>query len=106
MHNVWKHILNSRYKMKATRKLGKNREENEWYGYNYNELIAVNIQLLWETYEDEDKFIKNFAKTYTHELLHQLIDDILQEVRYFKEEEIIRKMLKEPWNEAVRKLYR
>ena len=92
--------------MRPIRKLGKNREENNWYGYNENGLIAVNIQLLWEDYPNEDKFIKEFAKTYTHETLHNLLDEILFDIRQFKEEEIIRKALKESWNEEIRKNYR
>lgn len=92
--------------MKPVRKLGKDREENEWEGFNENGLIAVNIQLLWENYEDEDKFIKNFAKTYIHELLHDLLDEITFKLREYKEEEIIRKILKEPWNKQVRELYK
>ena len=92
--------------MKPTRQLGRNREENDWYGYNENGLIAVNIQLLWEETQNEDKFIKNFNKTYTHEILHDIIDIILSEQRNYKEEEIIRKTLKEPWNKQIQEQYK
>jgi len=91
--------------MRPVRQLGKNREENEWYGFVDNDIIAVNIQLLWEEDQDEDKFIRRFAKTYTHELLHQVIDSLLYELREMKEEEIIRKSLKERWNKRIRKMY-
>ena len=81
-------------------------EEAEWYGFNLYGMIAVNIELLWKEAKNEDKFIKDFAKTYTHELLHQLFDDIATEIRIYREEEIIRKILKEPWNKQVREEYK
>ena len=68
--------------------------------------IDVNIQLIWERCEDETKFIRKFSKTYTHEILHLLIDSILQELFEFGEEKVIRKMLKEEWNKELKKYYK
>lgn len=81
-------------------------ERKSWYGYCENSQISVNIQLLWEESENEDKFIKDFSRTYTHELLHDLIDELFWDVRYYTEEKYIRKMLGEHWNKEIRKLYR
>lgn len=81
-------------------------EETNWYGYTIDGDIYVNIQLLWEDYPREDWFIKEFGDTYTHELLHKLIDEYCVEIRLFKEEEIVRKMLGERWNKEIQKQYR
>ncbi len=68
--------------------------------------ISVNIELIWERCKgNENKFIKLFSKTYTHETLHMLIDGIVEDLLAYGEEKVIRTMLKEKWNKELRKYY-
>lgn len=82
-------------------------EEKDWYGFVDPKTgnIMINLQLLWEDSPDEDHFILNYALTYTHELLHTLVWDETTDEHLYKEEEIIRNILGEPWNEKEQKLY-
>lgn len=75
------------------------------YGYTINGEIGVNIQKLWNELKDEDKFIEEFSKTYTHEKLHVLIDEILNDLRIRKEEYIIRSALNEDVSDEVLRYY-
>ncbi len=71
------------------------------------EQINVNIQYIWEICKgNEDKFIKIFSKTYTHEMIHMLIGDIIEHLFEYKEEFIIRHMLKEKWDKEIKKYYK
>ncbi len=71
--------------------------------------ICINIELIWtEAGKSEKGFIGEFAKTYTHELLHiimNLVVDDITEIPVEEEEEIIRMMCGEKWTPAIAKLY-
>ncbi len=68
--------------------------------------IRVNIQLLWKLCKQyEDAFISLFSVTYTHELVHNLINDILSDLYSCGEEKVIRTMLQEGWDKGVEEYY-
>ncbi len=80
-------------------------EEADWYGFLEDGAIHVNIQKIWEDEGCEDKFIKEFSLTYTHELLHELIEDVCFDLRCLYEEGMIRKILGEEWDEEIQSHY-
>ena len=77
-------------------------DDAELYGFNDNGVVNVNIQKLWEDFPDEDKFIKEFSNTYTHELMHTIVDAIVYEIVDYYGEYVIRVMLGEPWTEDLK----
>ena len=71
----------------------------------YRGEIDVNIEYIWKTTKNEDKFIKVFAQTYNHELIHMIIQMILGELIECEEERFIREMLSEEWDKGLSKSY-
>ncbi len=68
--------------------------------------VQVNVELIWNLTQNEDKFIKIFSQTHSHELLHIIIAGIVDQLFYFKEEKIIRSILGEEWNKELAKYYK
>ena len=68
--------------------------------------IEVNIEFIWKLCKkDENKFIKLFSLTYTHEYIHTIVSDIVQELYTCGEEKFIRKILGEEWNKEMETYY-
>ena len=68
--------------------------------------IQVNIQFLWELSKgDEDAFIRLFSVTYTHELVHTFIGNILMDLYSCGEERMIRILLQERWDTGIDRYY-
>jgi hypothetical protein len=68
--------------------------------------IRVNIQLLWQlSKKKENDFIKLFSMTYTHEIVHTLINAIFSELYSCGEEKVIRTLLQEGWDKGVEEYY-
>lgn len=68
--------------------------------------IRVNIQLLWKLCrQHEDAFIPLFSVTYTHELVHTLINGILSDLYSCGEEKVIRTLLQEGWDKGIDEYY-
>ena len=85
--------------------------EDNLYGFCETENIYVNIEKLWDESKIRDpintekKFIKEFSNTYTHELLHLIIKDILTSYDY-GEEKVIYRLLNEKWTKSVDNYYK
>ena len=77
------------------------------YGFVKNGAIGINIERLWLEARDETKFIKEFAKTHAHELLHIEIAVALGKKKraVIGEEKAVRKLAKEPWNKEIEAVY-
>jgi len=73
------------------------------YGFTENGVIGVNIERLWVETQDEEIFIREFSSTYAHETLHIALADV--ELPDVVEEEVIRAMLGEEWNEEIESMY-
>jgi len=73
------------------------------YGFTENGVICVNIERIWYETENENRFIIEFAKTYAHELLHILLG--IFDLPDLEEEEVIRAMVGEKWNNKIAALY-
>ncbi|MEK6867653.1 MAG: hypothetical protein AABX98_02405 [Nanoarchaeota archaeon] len=68
--------------------------------------IEINIEFIWKlAKKDEDKFLRLFSLTYTHEYIHTIVSDIVQELYTCGEEKFIRKILGEEWNKEMEKYY-
>ena len=71
--------------------------------------MGINIELIWEQSESEEEFAEEFAKTFAHELLHielaKALGKMLAGIPEVIEEETIRAMLDEDWDEELAKLY-
>ena len=71
-----------------------------------NGQIEVNIEFIWKLCKkDENKFIQLFSLTYTHEYIHTIVSDIVQELYTCGEEKFIRMMLGEEWNKEMETYY-
>ena len=62
---------------------------------------------MWLEASSESKFIREFAKTHAHELLHITIAMVLGNKKrtVIGEEKAVRKLAKEPWNEEIEASY-
>ncbi len=68
--------------------------------------IRVNVQLLWKlSKQNDDGFIKLFSVTYTHEIVHTLINAILSNLYSCGEEKVIRTLLQEGWDKGIEEYY-
>ncbi|MBI5073530.1 hypothetical protein HZA99_06960 [Candidatus Woesearchaeota archaeon] len=68
--------------------------------------IEINIEFIWKLCKrNEDKFIRIFGLTYTHEYVHTIVSDIVEDLYTCGEEKFIRKMLGEEWNKEMEKYY-
>ena len=68
--------------------------------------IEINVEFIWKLCrKDEEKFIRFFAVTYTHEYVHTIVSDILEDLYTCGEEKFIRKILGEEWNKEMEKYY-
>ncbi len=68
--------------------------------------IEVNIEFIWKLCKkDEEKFIRIFSLTYTHEYIHTIVSDIVEELYTCGEEKFIRKILGEEWNKEMETYY-
>ena len=78
------------------------------YGFVRNNTIGINIERIWLETRGEAKFIKEFAKTYAHELLHIVIEATLgnKKRQVTGEEKVIRKLCSEPWNKEIEAAYK
>lgn len=71
--------------------------DKKLYGYYEPEdgEIGINVQLLWEDAKDnEDKFIRHFAKIMQHEKLHETVSTTITNLYDDGEEEVIENMVK------------
>jgi len=78
------------------------------YGQVLDEItgeIGVNVQYIWNNTRNQDKFIEEFTKTLTHEIIHLQVGSILEDMHYVGEERSIRRMLKEKWNKKLKEWY-
>ena len=80
------------------------------YGFAKGNVLAINIQRIWLESGSEPNFIREFAKTYSHELLHIILPGIagwknIKDSTEIGEEKIIRKLCKEQWNREIEKSY-
>ena len=77
------------------------------YGFVKNGIIGINIERLWLEASSESKFIREFAKTHAHELLHIAIAMVLGNKKrtVIGEEKAVRKLAKEPWNKEIEASY-
>ena len=73
------------------------------YGFSDKGVIGINVQRIWKESKKEDVFIPEFSKTYTHELLHIIMEDL--KLPDMSEEETIRAMLGEEWDSKLEKAY-
>lgn len=74
------------------------------YGFSVNQTIGINIQRIWLENQRFDAFVKEFASTYNHELLHLMLGSIRRK-RIIGEEKVIRRLMNEPWDDSVEKMY-
>ena len=85
-------------KLKIYKKLyGQNAADYEGLCDEYGNVL-INIEDMWKTLKNEDKFIKRFSNVLTHERLHDIICDILESYNnyvksYYYEESVIRKLM-------------
>ena len=76
------------------------------YGFVKNGTIGINIERLWLEASSESRFIREFTKTYAHELLHIEVAKATKKKRtVIGEEKAVRKLAKEPWNKEIEKGY-
>lgn len=70
--------------------------------------IYINIQYIWNKHKNFKKFVNDFVGTYNHELMHVLIQQELGKRRrtILGEENIIRHLLHEPFNQRLKKYYK
>ena len=90
-------------------------EEKELEGFcvaNPGYTIGINIFMIWDDVikngrikHKENTFIRRFAQTTTHEYLHRECEEAKAELFEVKEEELIRKMMGESWNDKIKKDY-
>lgn len=81
-------------------------DEEDLEGFtDVEDSLYVNIEKIWNDCGDEYNFIKRFSKVYTHELLHIMIKDIINEWKMYKEEEIVRILMKERFTKDEKKYY-
>lgn len=71
----------------------------------YKAELNINIQYIWEETRNPDRFIQLFSTTYAHELLHLMIEEILDELMEYGSEKSIRAMLGEKWTKQIAKYY-
>ena len=68
--------------------------------------IEINVEFIWKlAKKNEDKFMRLFSLTYTHEYIHTITSDIVQELYTCGEEKFIRKVLGEEWNKEMETYY-
>lgn len=79
--------------------------EKDLFGKSWRE-IAVNIQLIWETTDNEDDFIELFSRIYSHELLHNTVKGIISDIYECGEERAVRTLLGGEWSEDLSKFYK
>ena len=77
------------------------------YGFVKNGVIGINIERIWLETRNESRFIREFAKTHAHELLHISIAVAIKNKKRFQigEEKVVRKLCKEPWNKEIEAIY-
>ncbi len=77
------------------------------YGFVKNGVIGINIERIWLEARKEAKFIREFAKTHAHELLHISIAAAVKNKKRsdIGEEKAVRKLCKEPWNKEIESMY-
>ena len=78
------------------------------YGQVLDEItgeIGVNVQYIWNKTRNQNKFIKEFTQTLSHEIIHLQVGSILEDIYYVGEERSIRRLLKEKWNKQLEEWY-
>ena len=77
------------------------------YGFIKNGTIGINIERIWLESANEARFIREFAKTYAHEILHLAIDRSLRNRKRTEigEEKAVRKLVGEKWDRAIECFY-
>jgi len=77
------------------------------YGFVKNGTIGINIERIWLETEREAKFIREFARTYTHEMLHLVIARAIRNRKWTEigEERAVRRLCKEKWNREIAQFY-
>ena len=90
--------------MKQLKTLG--REE---LGFVEKGRMGVNIQLIWEQSQGEEEFAQEFSDTLAHELLHvelaKALGKGINAIPVTEEEETIRAMVGEEWDEEIEQSY-
>ena len=83
--------------------------QEEDLGFAESGQVGVNIELLWEMTQKEEKFAEEFGKTMTHELMHMLLAEALgkklMDIPVIVEEAVIRHIWGEEWTEEIAALY-
>lgn len=87
-------------KMKLTKLIN-----NEDYAFLDHGVIYINIQKLWQETLCEKKFIEQFAKSHTHELIHLVLFEEELQGTALGEEKVIRGILGEEWNSVLESIY-
>ncbi|MBS3176429.1 hypothetical protein J4457_04285 [Candidatus Woesearchaeota archaeon] len=67
--------------------------------------VDINIEYIWNISKNEDEFIRLFAQTYAHEIIHILVESIVIDIFVCGEERMIRKTLIEDWDKKLSKYY-
>lgn len=67
--------------------------------------IHINLERIWWETREWESFVQLYSETVLHEHLHVLIDEIVSDWKYDKEEELIRAITgeEEPW--AIKRLF-
>jgi hypothetical protein len=71
-----------------------------------NGIILVNIEMIWDMYPDEEKFIKEFGDILTHEMLHNELRKINVSTKFsYGEEKVVRGMLGQKFTPREKRFY-
>lgn len=76
--------------------------------YDYDkDSININVQKIWEKSFNEEKFIKEFSKTYQHEMIHKCIHDLFprNNFTFYGEDWAVRKLMHESFPKKNRWIY-
>ncbi len=82
-----------------------NIEHDRCFGFVENGVIGINLVMLWQHSYGENDFTSNFAKTFTHEMLHIRIQNCAKQISRIWEERVIRTTLGEEWDEELEEMY-
>lgn len=72
-----------------------------------DDVIAINVQRVWEKHRCIDKFIKEYCRLYEHELIHRAIFKLYPDNNFssYSEDFIVRKLIREPFLKKEKSIY-